>query len=326
MDGPKTAVIFIVIFSIFPSSHAFLNDSLAQCGISVKTLMDKKYCDENVQKSLKCIAVRNKASGYETDMFLRTIFNLQKLAELVPKFCTYKLKKCDEVAKISDKLRCVYDYEKYNYLNTESCSTYKAMVTSKLSWNIQSYYCQETMPSRGLIPSYGPQLKCYKFLLPHMTNPLEYHIKFCKVFDYNNIKNCTLKQLDSVPENEFINSKSKFHENSLKYLENVKYFCEHLLKIPNDVIKSCPSKVNFTVCEAKALSQTNRVNASYRPGTYLECIYSSYALCDSRLGSIVKVIYDNKQDLSSSPSVRITSTVKYLLGVIVTGYILTMTS
>lgn len=309
-----------IFFFLFPPNQAFLQNSFHECNMSPNEFSISKPCVKKIHSGLQCVAKRIYETSYDWDRKLRVVFNFRDMPKYIKQFCSLKFNTSCKIA--SDDMqnieaKCKYSLHRINFMNYESCSVYKGFITSKLMQNLLSLYCQETDKNRGLIPSYGPQLKCYQaeFVFGREDlNILDYQVKYCKKFQYSTLKECTIKRIDSVSNDEYLNGKSLFREDALKKLNTIKYFCEELLKIPKDVLDSC-SREKINKCNEKAYVISAKPNTTYTPGTYLDCVSEIYRECRPDLGDLVKVIQLNIQSSVASTLTRMSCMVFLIISI-----------
>lgn len=198
------------------------------------------------------------------------------------KYCTDKLRQCTPVNTHSVDL-CGRGGVHCLYHRYESCSINAGMIYGKFIHEMQSDICTETDLNRGLLPHYGPHLKCYQDLAFYSIDvrfPLDHFLQFCEKFEYNQLKNCIEGKLAPLSSDDLATDKTQFTNAAKSFLQETKQYCDSLLKIENSFLTKCRMR-NVLECMQGAFNETPKA------GYYIPCIAKQYSKCHAPIGAII---------------------------------------
>ena len=275
----------------------------------IKFLPLNTICHSNIQKYFDCVLENVYKSNVTIDIFARSITNYnkikaatksicQKAHELkkIPQFCNVKKCKSDFRPSVStinkdSPLFCQMVADRRCEFNElAKCDLKMAMLWAKYQEEVQSIGCLVSDPMIQLVPTNGPELKCYSAInisdIKH-TDYGQIYERYCDQFNYSEVSSCVEKTLSNVTSEELWEDKESYINKARKFVNDRQTLCRNLTALSN--LKCLNPAYNFDNCPKMFFTPTSQTmyNASESVKYFAYCIWLSYLDCNLDFGDVI---------------------------------------
>lgn len=266
-------------------------------------------CHPNTQKYLDCIVPELYKSNSIIDIGLRSRVDLSKrkdagrsLCREAPKLneetfnCNVSAVKCLQNRRstfqpLDSPLFCrTIEDKRCAFINFAKCDLQRTMLWAKFHKESESIGCLLADPKFQLVPSYGPETKCYSFIDDiKYTDYSQIYERYCKQFNYTEVSGCVEETVSNVTSEELWEDKESYLNKARKFVNDRRTLCRHMTTLSSLKCSNPTHKPDVSKCQKMLFLPPGPTN--YQISHYLQfygyCIWLTYLPCNFNFGFLI---------------------------------------
>ena len=301
-----------------------MNSVLQKCGLilhstglnfiqKIEILPLNTVCHPNIQKYFDCVLENVYKSNAIIDIHLRSLTDFYKAKAATKSlcqkahefknetlFCNASVEKCKSdfrpsvstINKDSPLFCQMVADRRCEFNEFAKCDLKMAMLWAKYQEEAQSIGCLVSDPMIQLVPTYGPELKCYSAInisdIKH-TDYSQIYERYCDQFNYSEVSSCVEKTLSNVTSEELWEDKESYINKARKFVNDRQMLCRNLMALP---IRKCIDpdyKPDVSLCQNMLFMPPgpSKHGVSLYVTFYAYCVWLAYFPCNVKLGHFI---------------------------------------
>lgn len=306
LPGGNTAVLFKCV--------TFLNSANLGVTQTSELLPLTTLCHPNMEKYYDCMLADVYKSNASIDIQIRSITDLskakgatrslcQKAAKLnkETRFCNVSSAKCQSTFQppkninLDSPLFCqAIEDKRCTFNEFAKCDLQRTMLWAKYQKESQSIGCLLADPKFQLIPSYGPEIKCYSSINIDDIKRTDYsqiYERYCEQFNYTEVSSCVEETLSNITSEELWEDKESYLNKARKFVNDRQTLCRNMTTLSSLKCLNPAHKPDVSNCQKMLFIQLAPSN--YSISDYIKyygyCVWTMYYSCNIDFGLLIYI-------------------------------------
>lgn len=269
-------------------------------------------CDPNIEKYFDCMLADIYKSNASIDIHTRSVTDFSKVKAATQSLCrnASKLNEESQHCNVSAE-KCISTFRPPEKINQDSpifcemvenkrctfnefakCDLQRTMLWAKYMKESQSIGCLFADSKFQLVPSDGPEIKCYSSIKIDDIKRTDYtqiYERYCEQFNYTEVRRCVEETLSNVTSEELWEDKASYLNKARKFVNDRRSLCRNMTTLSSLKCSDPTHNPDVSTCQKMFFIQPTPANYSVTDYVkyYGYCVWTVYMDCNMDFGLVI---------------------------------------